>query len=141
MDRKAMNRLSDLTPPPMKKWQVVIDSPQLPERYEFEVDARVETEACRAGPRQRRVDGPGSQSPQPRGSGPGGCPLRRSLGPVNRHRHTDRVEAVNARFERPLTIHDFFARSLIGSSPIAHGYPVSVNPPTVVKRVLAEAGR
>jgi hypothetical protein len=40
---------ADLTPPPIKRWRVVIDSPELPEKYEFEVEARVKVEAMVRG--------------------------------------------------------------------------------------------
>jgi hypothetical protein len=37
--------MSDLTPPAMKRYRVIVDSPELPERHDFDLDARVEVEA------------------------------------------------------------------------------------------------
>lgn len=34
-----------LTPPPLKMWHVIVDSPELPKKYEFDLEARVEVEA------------------------------------------------------------------------------------------------
>lgn len=39
-----MSELPDMTPPPMKTWAVVVDSPFIP-KHECEVEARVEAEA------------------------------------------------------------------------------------------------
>lgn len=37
--------MTDMTPPPMKQWHVVVDSPELTGHCEFDVEARTEVEA------------------------------------------------------------------------------------------------
>lgn len=56
----------DMTPPPLRSFFVIVDSPELPQRYEFDVEARVPVEAqVKAAERAlaAAIDG-GKQLPQ-----------------------------------------------------------------------------
>lgn len=45
VERPGAPPATSLEPPPMRLWSVEVDSPELPGRHRFEIEARVEVEA------------------------------------------------------------------------------------------------